>query len=47
MIAHVFVGACLSSVDIEVNDLLIDIVALLESSNEWTNILESCASYQS
>ena len=47
VIAHVFIGACLRCVDVKVDDLLVDVISVLECCDEWTNVLESCTSYQS
>jgi hypothetical protein len=46
VIANVLVGTCLSSVNIEVDDLAIDVSTLVEGSNKWPNVLEGRTSHQ-
>ena len=46
MIANVLVGTCLSSVNIKVDDLAIDVSTLVEGSDKWSNVLEGRTSHK-
>lgn len=41
MIAHILIATSLGCRHVKVNDLSIDVPAVLESRNEWPNVLES------
>jgi hypothetical protein len=40
MVAHVFVLTCFTRIDVKVYDFCVDVFAVLEGTDEWSDILK-------